>query len=55
MGALCATGMLWAILLSSSAMGDKEGDDISGEGAGKDARGTSSADNGIIDSDGEDK
>jgi hypothetical protein len=35
-------------------MGDKEGNDISG-GAGKDARGTSSADNEIIDSGGEDK
>ena len=45
MDALCATGMS-----SISAMGDKEGNDISGEGAGKEARGTSSADNGIIDS-----
>jgi hypothetical protein len=54
MDALCATGMPWAISLSSPAMGDKEGNDISGEG-GKDARDTSSADNGIIDSGGEDK
>ena len=40
-------------LLSSSTMGDNEGDDISGEDVGKDARDTSSADNGIIDSDGD--
>jgi len=46
--------MPWAIS-SSSAMAGKEGNDISREGAGKDARGTSSADNGIIDSGGGDK
>lgn len=41
--------------MSLSAMGDKEGNDINDEGAGKDARDTSSADNGIIDSGGEHK
>src|SRR5712672_781226 len=55
MDALCTAGMSWAMSSSSPAMGDKEGNDISGEGAGKDASDTSSADNGIIDSGGVDK
>src|SRR5258707_3476102 len=53
MDAPCATGMPGAI--SSSEMGGNEGSDIGVEGAEKDARGMSSADNGINDSGGEDK